>query len=97
MGTAAVQVNTEALCDTFCVCAWSGNDFLISFILYVFQFVIVGTFGETSKTDIAVDAVCVLACTGKKLTRGNSLSAPLGIPISCVNDRCFTKLVNPHL
>ncbi|XP_051285542.1 zonadhesin, like isoform X2 [Dicentrarchus labrax] len=26
------------------------------------QFVIVGTFGETPQTDIAVDAVCVLAC-----------------------------------
>jgi len=32
---------------------------------YVFQFVIVGTFGETSQTDIAVDAVCVMACKGE--------------------------------
>ncbi|KAM8746516.1 zonadhesin, like [Acanthopagrus schlegelii] len=32
------------------------------------QFVIVGTFGETSKTDIAVDAVCVLACTAPPTT-----------------------------
>lgn len=63
----------------------------------MFQFVIVGTFGETSQTDIAVDAVCVLACTGKELTRGNLLSAPSGIPISCVNDRCLTKIVYPHI
>lgn len=33
--------------------------------LYVFQFAIVGTYGETPQTDIAVDAICVLACEGK--------------------------------
>ncbi|XP_071334202.1 zonadhesin, like isoform X3 [Trachinotus anak] len=32
------------------------------------QFVIVGTFGETPKTDIAVDAVCVMACTAQPTT-----------------------------
>lgn len=38
-------------------------------LFYVFQFVILGTFGETHLTDIAVDAVCVMACKGEKLTR----------------------------
>ncbi|XP_060951875.1 zonadhesin, like [Limanda limanda] len=33
------------------------------------QFVIVGTFGETPQTDIAIDAVCIMACKGEKLTR----------------------------
>lgn len=37
--------------------------------LYVFQFVIVGTYGETPKTDVAVDAVCIMTCKGKKLTQ----------------------------
>lgn len=38
-------------------------------ILYAFQFVIVGTYGETAKTDIAVDAVCIMACKGEKTSR----------------------------
>ncbi|KAM8900426.1 zonadhesin, like isoform 2-T2 [Spinachia spinachia] len=33
-----------------------------------FKFVIVGTFGETSKTDIAVDAVCVKTCKAEPTT-----------------------------
>ncbi|CAL1590396.1 unnamed protein product [Knipowitschia caucasica] len=33
-----------------------------------FQFVIMGTFGETDKTDIAVDAVCVLSCKPPQTT-----------------------------
>nr|XP_046237582.1 zonadhesin, like [Scatophagus argus] len=32
------------------------------------QFVIVGTFGETPQTDIAVDAVCVMACKAQPTT-----------------------------
>ncbi|XP_068569750.1 zonadhesin, like [Cebidichthys violaceus] len=32
------------------------------------QFVIVGTFGETPKTDIAVDAVCVMTCKAQPTT-----------------------------
>ncbi|KAL7374402.1 hypothetical protein ABVT39_000053 [Epinephelus coioides] len=32
------------------------------------QFVIVGTYGETSQTDIAVDAVCVMACKAQPTT-----------------------------
>lgn len=36
-------------------------------VLSAFQFVIVGTFGETHQTDIAVDAVCVLPCRGEKI------------------------------
>ncbi|XP_061664711.1 zonadhesin, like isoform X2 [Syngnathoides biaculeatus] len=32
------------------------------------QFVIVGTYGETAQTDIAVDAVCVMACQGPLTT-----------------------------
>ncbi|XP_061619132.1 LOW QUALITY PROTEIN: zonadhesin, like [Phyllopteryx taeniolatus] len=32
------------------------------------QFVIVGTYGETTQTDIAVDAVCVMACQGQLTT-----------------------------
>ncbi|KAK2852095.1 hypothetical protein Q5P01_008371 [Channa striata] len=32
------------------------------------QFVIVGTYGETPQTDIAVDAVCVSACTAQPTT-----------------------------
>ena len=34
---------------------------------FVFQFVIVGTFGETALTDIAVDAVCVMVCEGESI------------------------------
>lgn len=37
-------------------------------VLSAFQFVIVGTFGETHQTDIAVDAVCVLPCGGEKMS-----------------------------
>lgn len=37
-------------------------------LLSVFQFVIVGTFGETPETDIAVDAVCVTPCEGEKMS-----------------------------
>lgn len=33
--------------------------------LCMFQFAIVGTFGETDKTDVAIDAICVLACKGE--------------------------------
>ncbi|XP_037615491.1 zonadhesin, like [Sebastes umbrosus] len=44
------------------------------------QFVIVGTFGETPETDIAVDAVCVMACKGEKLTRGNSTPPTTPLP-----------------
>lgn len=56
-----------------CMCVFVHR-FTLTFLLhsYVFQFVIVGTFGETPETDIAVDAVCVTACKGKKLSRGNS-------------------------
>nr|XP_049615661.1 zonadhesin, like isoform X24 [Syngnathus scovelli] len=32
------------------------------------QFVILGTYGETPETDIAVDAVCVMACQGQLTT-----------------------------
>ncbi|XP_035490491.2 zonadhesin, like isoform X3 [Scophthalmus maximus] len=32
------------------------------------QFAIVGTFGETTETDIAVDAVCVMACKAQPIT-----------------------------
>ncbi|XP_051914405.1 IgGFc-binding protein-like [Hippocampus zosterae] len=41
-----------------------------------FQFVIVGTFGETPQTDIAVDAVCVMACQGELTTPMPSVSTP---------------------
>ncbi|XP_044040733.1 zonadhesin, like isoform X2 [Siniperca chuatsi] len=34
----------------------------------VIQFVIVGTYGETPQTDIAVDAVCVMACKAQPTT-----------------------------
>ena len=34
---------------------------------FVFQFVIVGTYGETALTDIAVDAVCVMVCEGESM------------------------------
>lgn len=40
-------------------------------VLSAFQFVIVGTFGETPQTDIAVDAVCVMPCEGEKMSRGH--------------------------
>lgn len=41
-------------------------------VLYAFQFVIVGTFGETHQTDIAVDAVCVTPCGGEKASSYNN-------------------------
>ncbi|XP_019732999.1 zonadhesin, like [Hippocampus comes] len=41
-----------------------------------FQFVIVGTFGETAQTDIAVDAVCVMACQGELTTPIPSVPTP---------------------
>ncbi|XP_077357677.1 IgGFc-binding protein-like isoform X2 [Festucalex cinctus] len=40
------------------------------------QFVIVGTFGETSLTDIAVDAVCVMACQEQLTTPQPPVSTP---------------------
>ncbi|XP_076013062.1 zonadhesin, like [Genypterus blacodes] len=40
------------------------------------QFVIVGTFGETPQTDIAVDAVCIKTCTAKPTTPGPSTPKP---------------------
>ncbi|XP_029382830.1 zonadhesin, like [Echeneis naucrates] len=45
------------------------------------QFVIMGTYGETSQTDIAVDAVCIMACkvkptTPKPTTPGPSTPKP---------------------
>ncbi|XP_034020906.1 zonadhesin-like [Thalassophryne amazonica] len=39
------------------------------------QFVIVGTYGETALTDIAVDAVCVMACTGEMFLLSCSIVA----------------------
>ncbi|XP_073330761.1 zonadhesin, like [Pagrus major] len=44
------------------------------------QFVIVGTFGETPKTDIAVDAVCVLACTAQPTTPLPPVTTPRPTP-----------------
>lgn len=32
---------------------------------FLFQFVIVGVYGETDKTDIAIDSVCITSCTGR--------------------------------
>ncbi|XP_028419520.1 zonadhesin, like [Perca flavescens] len=40
------------------------------------QFVIVGTFGETPKTDIAVDAVCVMACKAQPTTPLPPITTP---------------------
>ncbi|XP_056299287.1 zonadhesin, like [Pseudoliparis swirei] len=40
------------------------------------QFVIVGTFGETSQTDIAVDAVCVMACKAPPTTPRPPVTTP---------------------
>ncbi|XP_077357683.1 IgGFc-binding protein-like isoform X3 [Festucalex cinctus] len=40
------------------------------------QFVIVGTYGETSLTDIAVDAVCVMACQEQLTTPQPPVSTP---------------------
>ncbi|KAM7377718.1 hypothetical protein PAMA_014158 [Pampus argenteus] len=40
------------------------------------QFVIVGTFGETLQTDIAVDAVCVMACKAEPTTPGPTTPKP---------------------
>ncbi|XP_070710573.1 zonadhesin, like [Pempheris klunzingeri] len=40
------------------------------------QFVIVGTFGETPETDIAVDAVCVLACKAQPTTPVPPVTTP---------------------
>ncbi|XP_061920411.1 zonadhesin, like [Entelurus aequoreus] len=44
------------------------------------QFVIVGTFGETLLTDIAVDAVCVMACQGLLTTPLPPASTPTPTP-----------------
>lgn len=46
-------------------------------VMYAFQFVIVGTFGETPQTDIAVDAVCVTTCGGEKMSDYMWVSNPL--------------------
>lgn len=35
-------------------------------LVFVYQFVIIGVYGETPKTDIAIDAVCITACTGNE-------------------------------
>lgn len=43
------------------------SDVFYSLCLSAFQFVIEGVFGETDKTDIAVDAVCITSCTGKNI------------------------------
>ncbi|XP_077400930.1 zonadhesin, like isoform X2 [Vanacampus margaritifer] len=40
------------------------------------QFVIVGTYGETPQTDIAVDAVCVMACQSQLTTTQPPVSTP---------------------
>ncbi|XP_015254741.1 PREDICTED: zonadhesin-like [Cyprinodon variegatus] len=40
------------------------------------QFAIVGTFGETMKTDIAVDAVCIKTCTAESTTPKPSSPTP---------------------
>ncbi|CAJ1086482.1 LOW QUALITY PROTEIN: zonadhesin%2C like [Xyrichtys novacula] len=40
------------------------------------KFVIMGTFGETSKTDIAVDAVCILACKASPTTPQPPVTTP---------------------
>ncbi|XP_037116970.1 zonadhesin, like isoform X3 [Syngnathus acus] len=40
------------------------------------QFVILGTYGETAETDIAVDAVCVMACQGQLTTPQPSVPTP---------------------
>ncbi|XP_067380543.1 zonadhesin, like isoform X2 [Channa argus] len=41
------------------------------------QFVIVGTYGETLQTDIAVDAVCVLACAAQPTTPLPPVTTPI--------------------
>lgn len=42
-----------------------GIILLISEKLSVLQFVVVGVYGGTEKTDIAIDSLCVTACDGK--------------------------------
>nr|XP_043877413.1 IgGFc-binding protein-like isoform X6 [Solea senegalensis] len=41
------------------------------------QFVIVGTFGETTKTDIAVDAVCIMSCRAQPTTPQPPITSPV--------------------
>ncbi|XP_070814330.1 zonadhesin, like [Chaetodon trifascialis] len=50
------------------------------------QFVIVGTYGETDKTDIAVDAVCVLACKAQ----------PTPVPPITTPGSTIPKSTTPH-
>lgn len=71
LGTTAVQVNTIILCSSIqytCIL----HRFILNYsTVCIFQFVIVGTYGETPETDIAVDAVCITTCKGKELTKGH--------------------------
>lgn len=45
-----------------------------------------GTYGETPQTDIAVDAVCLMACQGNKLAR-DPLQYLQSVPVICVIEK----------
>lgn len=87
LGNNAIKVNSRtpqvSLYVYSCVC----TGFTSYAHLYSFQFAIVGTYGETAETDIAIDAVCIMTCTGEKSTCLICLlahSEPSKIWISCV-------------
>lgn len=88
LGTAAIKVKTTTLnmSQYMCMCPHMIMLLYMSH-LCVFQFVIKGTYGETPKTDIAVDAMCIMTCKGEKLIKGSS-------SVICNNftsQRCFNE------